>query len=57
MQEMYILHFHPLLFVLCFPNTRACCVKEKSYFIQLLFRDITYVAVLDTPHKVPDEPM
>ena len=30
-------------------------VKEKSYYIQSSFRRITYVAVFDAPHELPDE--
>ena len=56
MEEIFILRFRPLLFVLCSPIP-CLCVKEQSYYIQSSFRRITYVAVFDAPHELPDEPI
>ena len=40
-----------------FSRPESLCVKEKSYYIQSWFRRITYVAVSDAPHELPDEPI
>ena len=40
-----------------FSRPESLRVKEKSYYIQSSFRRITYVAVFDAPHELPDEPV
>lgn len=40
-----------------FSRPESLRVKEKSYYIQSSFRRITYVAVFDAPHELPDEPI
>ena len=38
-----------------FSRPESLRVKEKSYYIESSFRRITYVAVFDAPHELPDE--
>ena len=40
-----------------FSRPESLRVNEKSYYIQSSFRRITYVAVFDAPHELPDEPI
>ena len=56
MQEMFILRITSAAVFALFSHP-CLCVNEQSYYTQSLFRRITYVAMFDVPHELPDEPI